>query len=325
MRIDRSHRPWVIFVTFATGCSALLYLANFHPRSLPFPIGLPAFFGEAPPPINTHGGTPLGLIFGSIAYLIFLFASALGIRKKKRVWRIGNVQFWLKAHIWLTILTIPLILFHCGFHGGGKHTTWLLILYILVMGSGFFGLALQQFLPRLMKESLPREVVFEQIPHICTLLLEEATKIRNGIRELESAPLGNPRRGVAAHGAPPSESIVETAPRLQDISVQVLSRFLDDQCLPYLAAERGDRHPLGDLRVAEGIFRTLKLGVADQWLQKVEDLQTWCDDRRLMDLQTKLQHWLHGWLILHVPASFALLVFTTWHACVAVRFLVRLQ
>ena len=53
--------------------------------------------GEAPPLRNTYGGTPLGLIFGSVAFLIFLFASALGIRKKQRTWPIGSVQFWLKA------------------------------------------------------------------------------------------------------------------------------------------------------------------------------------------------------------------------------------
>src|SRR5207247_1925523 len=121
------------------------------------------------------------------------------------------------------------------------------------------------------------EVVFEEIPHVRTLLLEAATKIRNGIKELENAPLRNPEQAMVARGASASESIVETAPRLQDISIQVLSRFLDEQCLPYLAAERGDRHSLGDGRVAESIFRMLKLSVAEQWHQKVEELQTWCD------------------------------------------------
>src|ERR1043166_6039692 len=165
MKIDRSHTPWILFTVLATGASAVLYLANFFPHLLPSSVRLPAMLGEAPPSRNTYGGTPLGLIFGSVAFLIFLFASALGIRKKKRTWPIGSVQFWLKAHIWLTVLTIPLVLFHCGFHSGGTHTSWLMVLYVIVMGSGFFGLALQQFMPRLMTERLPREVVFEQIPY----------------------------------------------------------------------------------------------------------------------------------------------------------------
>jgi hypothetical protein len=308
MKIDRSHFPWLLFVVLATLASALLYLANYFPQRLPVTIPLPSFFGETPPTRHTFGGTPLGLLLGSGAFAIFLFAAALGIRKKKRLWPIGNVQFWLKAHIWLTVLTIPLVLFHCGFRSGGLHTTWLVILYAVVMASGFLGLALQQFMPRLMKERLPREVVFEQIPHFRRLLLEAATKIRRGIET-----------GAMAR---PVASAVSSGPAGEDPSAQTIRRFLDEECLPYLAAERGDRHRLGNDKAATDRFRTLNLNVAREWQPIVGELQLACTDRRLMDLQTKYQHWLHGWLVIHVPASFALLVFTAWHAWVALRFLV---
>lgn len=304
MKIRRSHAPWIVFVALATAGSALLYVANFFPRLLPFHVPLPALLGDVPPSRNTVGGTPLGLIFGSVAFLIFLFASALGIRKKQRTWPIGSVQFWLKAHIWLTVFTIPLVLFHCGFHSGGAHTSALLLLYGIVMGSGFFGIAMQQFMPRVMTERLPREVVFEQIPHLRGLLLESAMKMRESLAR--SQPVGTAAAGLSA---------------AEDSSVQMLVRFLDHECLPYLAAKRGERHALGVERTAAGIFGSLRLNVDDQWKPRVEAMQDWCAERRLMDLQTKLQHWLHGWLLIHVPSSVALLVFTAWHACVAVRFL----
>src|SRR5436190_12844786 len=106
MRLDRSHIPWVIVVGLATTAAGILFLANFYPQLLPFPFHLPErWFGLVPPVRRTYGGTPLGLFYGSLAFLIFVFASALGIRKKKRLWRIGNVQLWLKAHIWLSIFT----------------------------------------------------------------------------------------------------------------------------------------------------------------------------------------------------------------------------
>ena len=306
MRIDRSHTPWVIFVILATVGSALLFLANFFPHLLPFSVRLPAFLGEAPPSRNTYGGTPLGLIFGALAFLIFVFASALGIRKKKRTWPIGSVQFWLKAHIWLTVLTIPLVLFHCGFHSGGMQTSAIMILYAIVMGSGFFGLALQQFIPGLMTKQLPREAVFEQIPYLRNQLLESAKKLRDSLAKSQPA--------VAAAAASESSSA-------EDPSVQTLVRFLDRECLPYLSAKRGDRHALANERVAVNTFSRLRLNVDEQSKPRVDAMQSWCADRRLMDLQTKFQHWLHGWLLIHIPASFALLVFTAWHACVAVRFL----
>ena len=169
----------------ATALAALLYAANFHPYRLPFRLPLPAFLGDAPPARQATGATPLGLIFGAMAFAIFLFASALGIRKKERLWPIGNVRLWLKAHIWLTVLTVPLVLFHCGFYVGGRHAQWLMGLYVVVMASGFIGLALQQFMPSLMKDRLPREVVFEQIPHLRSRLLAAATEMRENLRASE--------------------------------------------------------------------------------------------------------------------------------------------
>lgn len=308
MRIDRSHFSWLLCTLAATALAALLYVANFHPQRLPFHLALPAFFGEVPPVRHARGATPLGLIFGSVAFAIFLFASALGVRKKQRLRPIGSVRLWLKAHIWLTILTIPLVLFHCGFHVGGRHAAWLMALYFVVMASGFIGLALQQFMPRLMKDRLPREVVFEQIPHLRGQLFAAAAEIRQSLRAIErGAPAAAKHAVIAVAGDP---------------SVRVLAQFLDEECLPYLAAPRGHRLRLGDANLAAGIFRTVKANVAAEWEPKVAALEQWCDERRWMDVQTRYQHWLHGWLIVHVPASFALLVFTAWHAWVALRFIV---
>ena len=49
---------------------------------------------------------------------------------------------------------------------------------------------------------------------------------------------------------------------------------------------------------------------------------TFTDERRRPDLQTKLQHWLHGWLLIHVPISLLLTILTLWHAIIAVRLFV---
>jgi len=79
---------------------------------------------------------------------------------------------------------------------------------------------------------------------------------------------------------------------------------------------------LGEASTAAGIFRSTRVSVATEWRAKVDALEQWCTERRWMDVQTKYQHWLHGWLLVHVPASFALLIFTAWHAWAALRYLV---
>jgi hypothetical protein len=309
MRIDRSHAPWIVFVALATIAAALLFVANFFPHRLPFAFSLPAFLGPSPPLRHTYGGTPLGLIFGSVAFLIFVLAAALGIRKKKRTWSIGNVQWWLKAHIWLTILTLPLVLFHCGFHFGGWHASGLMLLYAIVMVSGFIGLGFQQYVPGIMRERLAHEVIFEEIPHVRSLLIRAATEMRDDLKHEQPATAGTGVTSAAASSGADEQSFT------------VISRFIDQECIPYLSARRGERHRLGHASSATAAFSTLKLNVDPRWKPRIDQMQTWCDERRMMDLQTRLHHLLHGWLIIHVPASLALLIFTAWHALAAVSFL----
>lgn len=305
MRIDRKHIPWALFVGAATVVSGLFFLAEMHPQYLPFHLEVPRILSEAPRERSTYGATPLGLLYGAIALAIFVFASALGIRRKRRLWRIGSVQGWLRAHIWLTILTIPLVLFHCGGHLGGPHTTTVMALYTFVMVSGFFGMGMQNFMPRIMKDRLPREVVYEQIPHIRRRIVEAALTFRGDLFEKVSS--------VKPAGEEATAVVVETDP-----SDTVLLEFMDEECLPYLDASRGRAKGcrLYDKRASDNVFRLLRLTVSEPYRGKVDEAQSWCDERRMMDLQTTLQHWLHGWLIIHVPASFALLVFTFWHAYV---------
>jgi hypothetical protein len=299
----------------ATGVMTLFYLATYHPELVPVPFDLPKILREAPRDRHTYGGTALGLIYGSLALLAFIFAAALGIRRRNRLWRIGRVRLWLRAHVWFSILTIPLVAFHCGFTTGGVHTTWLMLLYGFVMATGFFGLAMQHFMPRIMKDRLPQEVVFEQIPHIRGLLVAAAEELR---KSLAAAMEPAPAAVAAAPVAEPAEPVPEAEP---DTSAGIIAEFMDDECLPYLRKRRGDRHRLGDQKTSDDLFRLLKLHATAQYVQPLIDMQQWCDDRRMMDLQTKLHHWLHGWLLLHVPASFALIVWTAWHAWIEIQFL----
>jgi len=311
MVINRSHIPWLLFTLFASAFTAALYWLRFHPDSFPLELTLPRLLQDGSIPRNTIGGTRVGLLFGTAALLIFLFAAALGARKKKPLLRIGRVELWLKAHIWFTILTIPLVGFHCGWSWGSPHTTMLLILYIIVMVTGFFGLAMQQFMPALMKERLPQEVVYEQIPHIRKRLIEVAEAMRKDVAKAEE-------------GAAPKEKKADAVePTADDItSADTLCEFLDAEVLPYLRLKNGANHRLGRQRESDDSFRLAKLNVAPNWFPRVEEMQAWCDERRRTDLQTRLQHWLHGWLIIHVPVSLFLIVVTLWHAVVAVKMFV---
>lgn len=446
--VNRVHVPWFLFVIFATLFACWLYLGNFAPGRLPLALRLPESLVQKPSGHRSVGGTPLGLIFGSVSLGIFVFAALLGVRKKLVLWRIGTVQRWLRAHIWLTLLTIPLVMLHAGFRLGGPMTTLLVVLYLVVMVSGIYGLTLQHYLPSLMMERLPAESVYEQIPHIRAQLVAAAQKMRDSFKPTPAAkadagapaasaakvitagaapmastaaalstptaraktvvgstitaepvvsPLPTPSGDKVPPPRPPEQKPAETMgtptarvpegspvpagtekapgvapaavvpqsvtppapvaaavvaeqgeskprpaaaatvaqpgatkppPRTAATAVKTataaaasdvdsetaLLDFLDRQVIPYLALVRGDRHRLGNARFSQDTFRFVKLRVTEAYRDRVEEMEAWCDERRMLDLQSKLQHWLHGWLFLHAPASFLLLLLTFWHA-----------
>ena len=449
---------------------------------MPAGIRLPPSLIQTPTEHHTVGGTPLGLAFGAISLGIFVFAALLSLRKKIPLWRVGTVQRWLRAHIWLTLLTIPLILLHSGFRLGGPMTTLLMALYAIVMVSGIYGLVLQHLMPRLMKERLPAETVFEQIPHIRAQLCVAAEKMRDSFKPAPpkkpdaGAPAPSPAKTATAAAAvmastkgelstpvARAKSATGSAVTAEPVAAAAATTTAAPAAkAAEAAADAGDRlrrkcrghagssakparrsalrrreckanrpalrfrarrfrratnrrrihrlfpqlrrlpllrknqrpppappHPRQNRRVtgrqsqplrppqspplqlpqnprprnprprrrnlrlrptrhrkrrwsnssiarffptsrrdaasgsawatprfSDDTFRFVKLRVAETYRSRVEEIQGWCDERRMLDLQTRLHHWLHGWLFIHVPFSFLLLMLTIWHAYV---------
>ena len=150
MLIDRSHLSWALFSGISLTAGAVSYVAYAWNS-----------------PKGPSGGSAMGLFFGVIGTLMLLFAALLAARKPLRIRRIGSAQFWLKGHLWLGTLCIPFILFHAGFGWGGllERIMWYSLAIVAV--SGFFGLAIQQFLPRLLWNRTYLETFEAQTPYQC--------------------------------------------------------------------------------------------------------------------------------------------------------------
>jgi len=52
----------------------------------------------------------------------------------------------------------------------------------------------------------------------------------------------------------------------------------------------------------------------------LRDLEEICEERRQFLVQRRLHLWLHSWLLVHVPLSFALLVLAAVHAVLSLRY-----
>lgn len=301
MVIDSTHRNWI--------AAALILLTVASVAYVPYAL-------EAPQ--GPSGGSIPGLVYGIAGFGLMVFAGLLSFRRKVPVRRIGRVQTWMRGHLWLGLISLPLILFHAGFHFGGPLTQVLMWLLTAVVISGVLGAALQHYLPRIMQRELPMETVYEQIGHIREQLRAEA-------EDLVSAPRKDPR---SAGGPPPSVGKSgETGGAAAALEVTTgedryapLRAFYEKQVRPFLAGESSRTHPMGDPEQAVALFAHIRLVVEQDIRERVDDLENICEEERQLRRQERLHVALHGWLFVHVPLSFALLALGVLHAVLALRY-----
>lgn len=298
MRIDSTHRPWMLATLIILAVSVVLYIVY-----------------TASAPAGPRGGSAAGLTYGIVGYGFMLYAGLLGARKKVPIWRIGKAQTWMRGHLWLGLVSLPLILFHGGFAWRGPLTALLMILFLIVVISGILGAALQHYLPALMTGRVPMETIYEEIPHVRAQLREEAEQLV-----------------VSICGPIEESTVVSTTKRLEDspsiatlveIEQEEKGRFRDvyiNSVRPFLANPDAPGTELAESKRAAELFESLRHLLPNSIHPAIADLENICEEERELNQQIRLYRLLHGWLLVHVPVSIALLVLGGVHAFVALRY-----
>ena len=306
MLIDHTHRKWFFGSVGALAVATVAYI----PYSLRSPQG-------------ARGGSAVGLTYGITGFLFMLFVGLLGARKKVPVWRVGRAQSWMRGHLWLGFLSFPLILFHGGFHFGGLLTRAVMWLFIFVWLSGILGAALQHFMPRFQTEQLPMETIYEQIDRVRGQLAEEAGQL---VEETCSALEGEVSRASerqramsASAGTQGGLTVASGLQANQQVSSQ-LRQFLNDEMLPYLGRAGTHATSLGIDAQAQAMFQRFRVLLPPELHSNLDDLENICEEKRQLDKQSRLHKILHGWLLVHIPLSYALLLLASVHAVVALKF-----
>jgi hypothetical protein len=322
-----AHRPWFVATAAVTLAAVAWYVV----------YGFGSGRWDWP-----GGGSPPGFSYGVLGGAIIGFEMLLWPRKYWwRRWRMGRTKLWMTAHIWLGLLTIPLLLLHGGFHFHLATSTLaavLMWLLVVVVGSGIFGLVIQNIVPRLMLERVPAETIHSQIDRVLGQYRSEAARLvdatcgRTPAGEADDAaePAPPDRGGVR----PPLVSIeaVRQAARVRGKVVEPgieagyvpgsepLLAFFRDQVDPYLCAESGTGHPLGSRGRAASLFQALKTDLRPEAHPVVDHLADLCDRRRQFDLQRRLNGWLYTWLAIHLALSTALLVLMFAHIYLTLKY-----
>jgi hypothetical protein len=303
--IDHTHRKWFL----CTAAGLFVATAVYIPYALRSPQG-------------PRGGSALGLTYGALGFLFMLFVGLLGLRKKFPVWRVGRAQSWMRGHLWLGLLSFPLILFHGGFHFGGTLTSLLMWLFLFVWISGILGAALQHFMPRLQTAQLPMETIYEQIDRVRGQLAAEAQQIVDetcSALEGEVSHASERQRAISASaGTQGGLTVASGLQANQQVSSQ-LRKFLADEMLPYLARAGGLSNMANSVQ-SQKLFQQFRVLLPPELHSNLDDLENICEEKRQLDKQSRLHKILHGWLLVHIPLSYALLLLGAVHAIVALKF-----
>ncbi|MFO0871713.1 MAG: hypothetical protein U0935_22545 [Pirellulales bacterium] len=276
------------------------------------------------------GGSITGLVLGAFAALIILFEGALVVRRstwlraRRRLCGVplGSARLWLVAHIWLGLLTVPLVILHSGFRLGSPVTTWLSLVFAVVIASGVGGVTLQNVLPRILTDSIPEETIYSQIDHVGQQWAREAVELVRryggpgppGLWTLFESPadesagaetciVGAPRRPDRPRWTRGAEEPV--APQPQD--APELHEALRCHVVPFLQTGRCAGEPFSSEQRLRWYFEDLRQRLALTLGPVVERLETLCRQRRQLNRQQRLHEVLHGWLACHLPLSAALL------------------
>lgn len=226
---------------------------------------------------------PLGVTLGILGAMIIVFEMALTPRKWLRGMRLGATRVWMRWHVWLGLAVLPIIVIHSGFAWGGWLSATTMVLFLLVIASGVYGLVLQQYLPKKIYDEIPNETIASQVD----------TAIRVHVKEAENlvASVGSPR----------------------------LMEFYTASLAPYL--ERGAKasSALASATESSRLFARLRAGlpvVAEPNIHKLESIAAL---RRQWDRQVRLNRMLHAWQMVHLPISVLMTGLMVIHAILAMK------
>lgn len=235
---------------------------------------------------------PVAFWTGWTLFFVILALALFNARKKLPFLPIGRAATWLQFHIYAGLFSIVVYYAHAGFAlptGGLEKLLCLVFAGIAV--SGVFGTVLSRVIP-VGLTSRGEAVLFERIPQLRERLREEV-----------------------------EELVVESARANQTTTI---SDFHRDQLAPFFRGPRnflyhalGWNRPLRELeREIAGLDRYLNDDEREALAQITERVR----EKDTLDYQWARQLLLKGWLFIHIPLTFSLLVLIVIHLFVVYGF-----
>ena len=229
---------------------------------------------------------------GAALFFVMVILTLYNGRKKLPFLPLGTSESWLQFHIYAGFLTVVLFLAHVHFR---LATSWfdtiLAWLYVLVTGSGIAGLFVTRTIPKRLT-TRGGEVLFERIP-----------AIRRGLQDQAET--------LALKSVPEVHSTT-----IADFYTRHLQDFFNGPRNLYLHLFE-IRRPLNIIqnRIAD-LNRYLNASERET-LDKISLLVRQKDG---LDYHQSLQLLLRGWLFIHIPLTYSLMIFSVVHIILVYAF-----
>jgi len=218
-------------------------------------------------------------------FAMICFLAAYNLRKKLPFLHLGASATWLQLHIYFGLLTAVVFGVHVGWRvPNGLVESLLTTLYLFVFVSGVIGLFLSRSLPKRLT-TRGEEVLFERIPiYRKRIQAEVEAFVFDGLEASEST---------------------------------AVSQFYTDRLRPFFSQTRNywqhlvqsNRSRFGLLKEMQAYGRYLNDSEREVMMRLVTSVEAKDD----LDYQFSLQATLKYWLFVHVPLTYALLVFAVLH------------
>ena len=247
-----------------------------------------------------NGGTALGYTLGTLGALLIVWLAWFGVRKRQYSSTTGTVQGWLSAHVYLGLALIVVVLLHTGFQFGVNVHTLALVLMILVVLSGIFGVYMYIKYPLRLSENRQgagRSDLVDQIDDIDRRAKRVAEGLPRGYGELIHSGINRTVVGGSGWamitGRDNSQVVLPTGDEYT-----VVANPGQEAALDWLADQQSrsmDAETAAKMAELSGLLRNKR-----KLLERLRE-------------DIRLQAMLEVWLYIHVPLSVGLLAALVVH------------
>ena len=99
-----------------------------------------------------------------------------------------------------------------------------------------------------------------------------------------------------------------------------LHHFFQREMRPFLERGGSRKLAIAERDFSRPKFQQLRILLPAKLHPVIDDLESICEEKRELDQQTRYHRILHGWLLVHIPLSYALLLLGVIHAVIALRY-----